>query len=107
MPKKGVYVKFKKLERKIKSPVMIYADFESILEQENNGKKNSEDTYMNKYQKHVAWSYGYKLVRVNDNFSKPFQSYLGEDAVYIFINSMIEESKHCTDIIKKYNDKSR
>ena len=31
MRKKGEYVKFKRFERKIKSPVMIYADFESIL----------------------------------------------------------------------------
>ena len=31
MPKKGEYVKFKHFERKIESPIMIYADFESIL----------------------------------------------------------------------------
>ena len=30
-----------------------------------------------------------------------FKSYLGEDVVYNFINSMIEESKYCTDIRKK------
>ena len=31
MPNQGEYVKFKNFERKIKSPFMIYADFESIL----------------------------------------------------------------------------
>ena len=31
MPKKGEYVRFKNYDRKIKSPFMIYADFESIL----------------------------------------------------------------------------
>ena len=31
MPMKGEYVKFKNYERKIKSPFMIYADFEKIL----------------------------------------------------------------------------
>ena len=30
MPKKGEYVNFNNLYRKIKSPFMIYADFESI-----------------------------------------------------------------------------
>ena len=30
MPKKGEYVKFKNYERKIKSPYIIYADFENI-----------------------------------------------------------------------------
>ena len=36
-PRKGEYVKFKNLERKIKSSFMIYKDFESILVPEYNG----------------------------------------------------------------------
>ena len=74
IPKKGKYVKFKNFERKIISPFMIYANFESILVPEDNGKKNSNESYTNKYQKHVACSYGYKLVCVDDKFSKPFKS---------------------------------
>ena len=34
---------------------------------------------------------GYKLVCVDHTVSKPFKSYIGENAVYNFINSMIEE----------------
>ena len=37
-PKKGEYVKLKTFEIKIKSPFIIYADFESILVPEDNGK---------------------------------------------------------------------
>ena len=44
---------------------MIYGDFESILAPEDNEKKNSNESYTNKYQKHVACSYGYKLVCVD------------------------------------------
>ena len=62
---------------------------------------------MNKYQKHVACSYGYKLVSVDDKFSKAFTSYLGKDVqfnvqykVYNFISDMIEESKYCNDMMK-------
>ena len=72
MLKKGEYIKFKNFERKIKSPFMIYADFESILVPEDNGKQNPNESYTNKYQKHVACSYGYKLVCVDDKFSTPF-----------------------------------
>ena len=39
MPKKGEYVRFKKFERKIHSPFMIYAYFESILVPEDNEKQ--------------------------------------------------------------------
>ena len=73
MPKKGESIKFKNYERKIKSPFIIYADFESILVPEDNGKQNPEEPYTNKYKKHIACSYGYKLVCVNDKFSKPFK----------------------------------
>ena len=86
MPKKGEYVRFKYYKRKIKSPFMIYADFKSILVTEDNGKQNPEESCTNKYQKHITCSYGYKFM-CHDKFSNPFKSYLGEDAVYDFINT--------------------
>ena len=89
----------------MKSPFIIYLDFESILVPENNGKQNPEEYYTNKYQKHIACSYEYKLVRVDDKFSKPFKTYLGNDTVYNFINSMIEESKYCNKVMKKHFNK--
>ena len=81
---------------------MIYADFENILVPEDNGKQNPNESYTNKCQKHVACSYGYKLVCVDDRFSKPFKSYLGEDVVY---NFMIEASKYCSHVMKKHFNK--
>ena len=54
---------------------MIYVDFESILVSEDNGKQNLNESYTNKYKKHVACSYGYKLVYVDDKFGKPFKLY--------------------------------
>ena len=39
---------------------MIYADFESILVTEDNGKQNLNKSYTSKYQKYVACSYGYQ-----------------------------------------------
>ena len=47
----------------------------------------------------------FKLLCVDDKFSKPFKSYLGKDVVYNFINSMIEESKYCGDVMKKHLNK--
>ena len=44
MSKKGEYVKFKNFERKIKSPFIIHADFESILVPENNIKQNPNES---------------------------------------------------------------
>ena len=61
--------KFKNFERKIKSPFMFCADFDSILVPEDNAKQSPEERYMSKFQKHGAWSYGYKLERIDDKFS--------------------------------------
>ena len=80
---------------------MIYADFESILVPENNGKENPNESYTKKYQKPVACSYRYKLVCVNDKLKKTFKSYLGKDEVYNFINSMTKESRYCNEVMKK------
>ena len=68
IPKKGQYVKSKNYERKIKSPFIIYGDFESILLPDDNGKQNPEESYTNKYQKHIGRSYVCKLVCVDDKF---------------------------------------
>ena len=59
-------------------------------------------SHTNKYPKHVTCSYGYKLLCVDDKFSKSCKCYLGEDSVYkTVINRVIGESKYSTDIMKK------
>ena len=87
------------LEEK-KKPFMIYADCESILVPEDNGKQIPNESYTSKYQEHVACSYGHKLACVDDKFSDLFKSYFGKDGVYSFFRSMIKESKHFIDVIK-------
>ena len=84
---------------------MIYTNFESISVPEDNGKQNPKEFYKNKHQKDIAFCYGHKLVCVDDKFSEPFKTYLDKDAVYNFINSMIEESKYFSEVMKKYFNK--
>ena len=86
MPQKSENVRFKNYERKIKSPLMIYEEFENVSVPADNAKQNLDESYNKKYQKHIAFKYGYKLVYTDDRFSKPFNSYLGENAVYSFIS---------------------
>ena len=52
---------------------------------EDNGKQKLDECYTKRYQKYAACSYGYKLVCVDDKFSKPFKPYIGEDTVFNFI----------------------
>ena len=89
MPKEGKYVKFKHYKRKIKSPLIIYAEFGNILVPRNNGKQIPEEIYANKYQKPITCSYGYKLVCVDDKFDKPFKTYLDEETIYNSITILL------------------
>ena len=70
MPKKGEYVKCKIMEDKIEDKI------------KDNGKQNPDESYRNKYQQYIACSYGHKSVYVENKFSNPFKSHLGEVAVY-------------------------
>ena len=73
-------------EKKISS-FIINAGSECILVPEDNEKQNPEETYTDKYQKHIACSYDYKLVFVDNKFTKLFTTYLGKEAVCNFINN--------------------
>ena len=44
MIKKGEYAKFRNFERKMKSPFMIYVDFESTLVSVDNRNQNPNDS---------------------------------------------------------------
>ena len=70
---------------------MIYVDFESNIVLEDNEKQNPKECYTNKYQKHIACSYGYKIVCVDDKY----------------INSMIKENKPVSDMMKKHFKKEQ
>ena len=92
------------MKEKHASPFIIYGDFESILEAEDKGKPNPDDYYTSKYQKHVACSYEYKLLYVEDKFRKSFKSYLGKDRIHSFIKSMMDKSRYFNEKMKKKNN---
>ena len=75
---------------------MIDANFESILLPEDNGKQNPDEFYSNKHQKYIACSYSNQLTCVDNKFKSD------EDAVYSSSNSILEESKYYSDVIKKH-----
>ena len=53
-----------------------------------------------KYQVHIACSYGYKLICVDDQYSKPYKTYFNKDAIDKFLNDLINESEYCSKIIE-------
>ena len=100
MPAEGEISKFKSFRETIKIPFVIYADLEALLEKLT-VLENSEDN-TEKLQKHVACSYGYKVVCCCDErLSKPFKMYRGLDSVRKFFSDIFEEEKEILDTTQK------
>ena len=54
-----------------------------------------EGSYAKKYHEHVLCSYVYKVVCIDDRFSKSIVVYRGGNAAYKFIKAILEEHKYC------------
>ena len=59
-----------------------------------------------KHQDHIPCSFGYKIVCVDDIFTKPIVVYRGEIEVYEFIKVILKEYKYCGKIMNKHFNKN-
>ena len=80
-------IEFKNCFKQLPVPCKIYADFECVLE--------NVRCYAKKYHEHVPCSYAYKVVCVDDKYSKSIVVYRGVNAAYEFIRSTLKEHKYC------------
>ena len=55
-----------------------------------------------KYQDHIPCSFAYKVVCVNDRFTKWIVVYRGENAAFEFIKAILQEHKYCGKMRNKY-----
>ena len=67
----GGFIIFKNYSKQIPAPFKIYADFECILEKvDGDIECSSNSSYTRKYQDHVPCSFAYKVVCVDNKYSK-------------------------------------
>ena len=114
MPKQGENtLKFNNFHKQLPVPFVIYADFEAIMKkvqgceqrEEMKNEKNGR-SYTKAYQTHEDCGYGYKVVCCyDDKYSKYTRIYRGENAVYKFMEKMLEEVEYCKTVIKKHFNK--
>ena len=65
-----------------------------------------EGTYTKAYHEHVSCSYSYKVVCIDDKYSKSIVVYRGVNAAYEFIKSILKEHKYCKKIMKDQFNKN-
>ena len=101
IPGKGKTIKFQNYHKQLQAPFVIYSDFEAITEKVSRCKPSNSDSYTETSQKHTDCSYAYKAVCCyHDRYTKPAQSFRGENAVYNFLEKMLPEVWYCQNAIK-------
>ena len=95
-------ISFKNYCKQLLVPLKICVDFECIL-RPTSSKKVTDKTgsYTEKYQDHIPCSFTYKVVCVDNKFSKDVVMYGRNNAAYKFIEAVLEEYDYCKRIMKK------
>ena len=85
-------------------PVLFktYADFDFNLK----SVESYEGSYSKKYQDHIPCSFAYKLVCVDDKFTKPIVVFRGKNPAYKFIEAILREYQYCKKVMKKHFNKN-
>ena len=83
-------IEFENYFKQIPVPFKIYADFECNLR----GVESYEGSYTKKYQDQVPCSFAYKVVCIDDWFTKAIVVYGVEHTVYEFIKAILKKYKY-------------
>ena len=84
-------IKFKNYDRQVLHPFVIYADFESTLQNIHTCRSNPEESYTNQIQKHSPNSFCCYTICEVDKYSK-LKIYTGENCVEKFIEYLKSEA---------------
>ena len=98
-------IKFKIYCKYFDVPFKSYTDFEFILKEIKINDRNNA-SYTEKYQGHISCSFAYRVVCIDDGFSKPVVLYGGKDVVNKCIEAILNEYDYCRKIIKKHFNKN-
>ena len=95
-------IEFKNYFKQLPVPFKIYADLECNLKD----VKSYEGSCTKKYQDYILCSFAYKVVCIDNRFSKPIVVYRGKNAAYEFIKAILKEYKYCRKVMNKHFNKN-
>ena len=89
-------IEFNNYFKQLPVPFKTSADFECNLK----NIKCCEGNYTKKYHEHVSCSYAYKVVCIDDKYSKSIVVYKEVNSAYKFIKAILKEHKYCKKRMK-------
>ena len=91
-------IKYENYSNQLSVPFKIYADFECNLKD----TEIYEGSCTKKYHDQVPCSYAFKVLCIDNRFSKRIVVYRGKNGAYEFIKAILKEYKYCKNIMKKH-----
>ena len=91
-------IEFENYFKQILVSFKIYADFECNWR----SVESYEDSSTKKYQDHIPCSFAYKVICIDERFTKPIVVYRGQTAASEFIKAMLKEYNYCRKVMNKY-----
>ena len=94
-------ISFKNYSKQLPAPFKLYADFECVLRLTLSKKvSDKKGSYTEKYRDHIPCSFAYKVLCVDNKFSKDVVMYRGKNAASKFIEVILKEYDYCKKIMK-------
>ena len=101
LPPPGTRLKFRNQKNSLRCPVVVYADFESVLKPRNQKHKQVQI-----FQEHEACAVGWKVVcspqvlQLHPGLAHSYQSIDGADCVLQFLEKMFELEAQVVEIVR-------
>ena len=95
-------IEFKIYFKQTPAPFKIHLDFKPNLE----GVEIYEASYLKKYQDHIQFSFAYKVVCIDDKFTRPIVVFRGENVAYEFVIAIRKKYEYFKKVMKKYFNKT-
>ena len=84
------WLKYTDVSKQLKSPYVVYADFECILERIYGCQPDPKTSSTIKLAKHVPSGFTYKVVGLTDDLTEDHVTYRGPNAAEVFVEHMIK-----------------
>ena len=81
--------------KKLAIPFKVYVNTAYNLEKIHINDIDKKTSYTEKYQIHISSSFAYKVVCIDDKFSKPVDLYRGKNAIYKLIEAILKGHDYC------------
>ena len=92
--------KFKNIQRQLRAPFIIYADFECYTTRIHTCMNNPKQSNSTAYQYHQPSGFAYVVVSTADKHTKPAVVYRGKDVVKTFLDRLLEESRAICTVLR-------